>query len=33
VQASFSWQAALDSTAGRMATAVLVNDQSSYANP
>ena len=33
VQASFAWQAAFDSTVGRMATAVLVNDQPSYANP
>ena len=33
VQASFAWQAALDTTVGRMATAVLVNDQPSYANP
>ena len=33
VQTSFAWQAALDSAAGRMATAVLINDQSGYANP
>ena len=33
VQASFAWQAALDATVGRMATAMLVNDQPSYANP
>jgi Phage tail tube protein len=33
VQASFAWQAALDATVGRMATATLVNDQPSYANP
>jgi hypothetical protein len=30
VQASFAWQAALDATVGRMATAVLVNDIEEY---
>lgn len=33
VQASFAWQAARDSTLGRMCTAVLVNNVASYANP
>lgn len=33
VQATFSWQAALDSSVGRMATATLVNDQPAYSNP
>lgn len=33
VQTSFAWQAARDAVTGRMATAVLVNDQASYDNP
>jgi hypothetical protein len=33
VQASFAWQAALDSVAGQMCTATLVNDQADYTNP
>lgn len=33
VQASFAWQAALDSGAGVMCTAVLVNDVADYDNP
>lgn len=33
VQATFAWQAALDSVAGQMATATLVNDVADYDNP
>ncbi len=33
VQATFAWQAALDSVTGRMATATLVNDMDGYNNP
>ncbi len=33
VQASFAWQAARDPSLGRMVTAVLTNDVTSYANP
>lgn len=33
VQTSFAWQAARDEVVGRMATAVLVNDQATYVNP
>lgn len=33
IQATFAWQAALDSSAGRMATATLVNNQPDYDNP
>ena len=33
VQATFAWQAALDSVAGRMVTATLVNDVADYDNP
>lgn len=33
VQTSFAWQAARDAGVGRMATAVLINDQATYANP
>ncbi len=33
VQATFEWQAALDTVTGRMATATLINDQETYDNP
>ena len=33
VQTAFAWQAAKDSTVGRMVTAVLTNDVPAYANP
>lgn len=33
IQATFEWQAALDSGVGRMCTAILINDQADYDNP
>lgn len=33
VQATFNWQAAIDTALGRMATVTLINDVASYANP